>query len=56
MRAIDVRDYLSILINEADNKEELEITINGLEINRIEYIKSFDSCYINDELIQITTD
>ena len=56
MLAIDLIHYLSVLLDKADKKEDVEVTVNGMDIIRVEYVKNFDSNNINDELIQITTD
>jgi hypothetical protein len=54
MLAIELRNYLSILIDKTDDAENLDVIVNGLEINKIEYVKGFDSNNINEEIIEIT--
>ena len=56
MLAKDVKSWLENLLLKADDKDEIEITVNGEEIMRIEYVKGIDSNGVSHEAININSE
>ena len=55
MLAKDAEDYLRMLRHQADDPDTVEVIVNGMDIIKIEYAKSFDSNGLKEEVVEIIT-